>query len=63
MGQRRLSRGIYESEYEVSIRECMAGDDAGMDRLLLSHRTHVDALKRNPGLSGLIDALSVLKPG
>lgn len=41
--QRVLSRGVYEEQYETSLRECMVGAE-GYEDMLAAHRALVSAL-------------------
>lgn len=48
--QRAISRLVYDTEYEASLRECMSGA-AGEVEMLASHAAHVAAVaERNPPL-------------
>ncbi|CAM9199670.1 unnamed protein product [Sphacelaria rigidula] len=54
--QRVLSRGVYEEQYETSLRECMVGAE-GYEDMLAAHRALVAGLKSNKGLYGIIERL------
>lgn len=38
--QRVLSRGVYEEQYERSLRDCMAGSE-GFEEMLAAHKSQV----------------------
>eukprot|EP00752_Nemacystus_decipiens_P010511 g9361.t1 len=54
--QRVLSRGVYEEQYEESLRDCMEGAE-GFEEMLGAHRSLVAGLKKNKGLYGIIERL------
>ncbi|CAB1120253.1 unnamed protein product [Ectocarpus sp. CCAP 1310/34] len=54
--QRVLSRGVYEEQYEESLRDCMAGAE-GYEEMLGAHRSLVSGLKKNRALHGIIERL------
>ncbi|CAM9593023.1 unnamed protein product [Ascophyllum nodosum] len=54
--QRVLSRGVYEEQYERSLRDCMLGAE-GFEEMLSAHQAQVCALKKNKGLYGIIQRL------
>eukprot|EP00904_Undaria_pinnatifida_P010183 jgi/Undpi1/6295/HiC_scaffold_20.g08778.m1 len=54
--QRVLSRGVYEEQYEQSLRDCMAGAE-GFQEMLAAHKSQVAGLKANKGLYGIVERL------
>jgi len=55
--QRALSRAVYADEYEQSLVECMSNAPRGMEEMLEAHYEHCRAVKKQPGLKALVDAL------
>ena len=56
--QRHLSRAVYEEEYEVSIKECFAGEQKGVDAMLATHHQYIASLNSQPLL---VEALHLLR--
>jgi len=66
--QRVLSRAIYASEYEASLRECMLEpqgvEHSGLqaaNAMLAEHSAHVKALRTNPALASFIRTMETHK--
>jgi hypothetical protein len=61
--QRIVARPVYAEEFELSLRECMAGDAAaeGLSRMLQSHVHYLTGLQTNEPLSTVVDLLRAVK--
>lgn len=55
--QRALSRAVYADEYEQSLVECMSSAPQALEEMLEAHYDHCRAVKKQPGLKALVDAL------
>mmetsp|Transcript_32252 Transcript_32252/g.51412 ORF Transcript_32252/g.51412 Transcript_32252/m.51412 type:complete len:321 (-) Transcript_32252:3656-4618(-) len=58
--QRLLARAAYREEFEKSLRDCMRGTP-GSETMLLQHFAHLQSVRKNAGLSSLIETLRAYK--
>jgi hypothetical protein len=56
LAQRQLVRGVYEEEFEESLRQCMEGVP-GFDALIQSHNQHLEGLRSNRDMHSLVQWL------
>ena len=58
--QRLLSRGVYQEEYEASLRDCMAGAP-GFEELQEAHDRHLASVRAHPAMFALTKKLRGVK--
>ena len=56
-----LSRGVYQEEYEASLRNCMAGAP-GFEELQEAHDRHLASVRAHPAMFALTKKLRGVKP-